>query len=230
MSLDLQNQPPLQVEFIEPGSTRDVAAFSDVMGQIVPTGTPGMTSLIQGGALNAFPKAAYGLFADWWANCPCGPGERPCLPLIGEVVSWDYVQDVDAPPVGYAASQERGDRLYVWDNTNFYFLTWFGRWFQEPNINWEIDGPTPHENAIPLAIPTGSLFNGAYWTAGDVVNPEGTLNLPPDDGSVYSCYSAPAGNGGENAGSDLTSSPAKITTTTVVAGLLLFFLFSRRKK
>ena len=171
----LQNQSPVTVEQSARSSSID---FANTAGKIVSGGLPGLDSVIQGGSLNAFPQAALELLQVWF-----GPtnttGARPTLKGVGTIEGFEYVENVDPGPEGFARFDEGGDRIYVWNGTDWFFGTWYGRWFKDSTIN-PLMSASPVSEAVPVGIPSGTLFNAAAWQAGDVSNPAGTILVPDE--------------------------------------------------
>lgn len=218
----IQNRPGLQVEQVADEVTRaNLASFE---GTLVPGRAAGLNSVIAGGELNAFPKAGRELLLAFWNQIEqTGTDDRPSMPIVGRIVGWDYLENIDAPPEGYANIQERGDRVYVWDGDSWYFGTWFARWYKDPTNNPILE-PSALEDCYPLSIPSGTLFNGAQWEAGDVVTPAGTLLLPPSPKSF-----PPSSDNDVVDQADIDGASAISATTLIVLGLGLVFWQRRRK-
>jgi hypothetical protein len=217
----IQNRPGLQVAPASEAVTRsNLASFE---GTLVPGRAAGLNSVIEGGDLNAFPRAARELLMAFWQQIEqTGTNDRPSMPIVGRIAGWDFVPNVDPGPQGYSNQDEGGDRIYVWDGDSWYFGTWFGRWYKDPTQNPILE-PSPLDKSYPLSIPSGTLFNGSMWEAGDVVNPAGTLLLPPTPKSF-----------GSSSDTDVVDqadidAPSAISATTLVLVGLGLLVWQRRK-
>jgi len=222
----LQNQSPVTVEQSARSSAID---FANTAGKIVSGGLPGLDSVIQGGNLNAFPQAALELLNAFFAPAPIVV--RPTLKGVGTIEGYEYVANVDPGPEGFARFDEGGDRIYIWNGTDWFFGTWYGRWFKDSTIN-PVMNPSPVSEAVPVGIPSGTLFNAAAWQAGDVSNPAGTILVPDelDQDDTNQNGLTPPGLGDFDPPS--SSAQESMQQVWIAAGLVgvAGFLFLRRKR
>ena len=227
--MNLQNRPALTVEASGRARTID---FANTAGKISPSGFAGLDSVIQGGDLNAFPQAALSLLQVWFAQIPMV--SYPFLPGVGRLEGFEYVTAVDPGPEGFASFDERGDRIYVWTGDDWYFGTWFGRWYKDSTQNPLMEQSSVADS-IPISIPSGTLFNGASWQAGDVLNPEGAVLVPDDEEPSLNGDSFPGSGLWQPPAPDLgpnSSNQSPMQQVWIAAGLvgLAGFLFFRRKR